>query len=131
MLPSGKLPLEARSEAVAALDVGRTAAELLFDPRPGTRIVNVMGPTPYSALDAAEILSRLLAKPVTAVPSSREETVAGLWLPAWVPTMPKSSRTSTRPSMPAAWAFPTDSGEMRRNGVTLEGVLRRLVGGGR
>ena len=78
VLPSGKLPLDDRHEAVSALDVGRVAAELLFDPRPGTRIVDLAGPAPYSALDAAAILSRLLGKPVTAVPSSREQSVAAL-----------------------------------------------------
>eukprot|EP01036_Dinobryon_divergens_P047166 gene47166-63188_t len=62
VLPSVKVPLDVRSDAVSALDVGRTAAELLFDPRPGTRVVNLAGPAEYSALDAAEILSRLLGK---------------------------------------------------------------------
>lgn len=130
VLPSGKLPLEARNEAVSAVDVGRTAAALLFDPRPGTRIVNVMGPAQYSALDAAEILSRLLAKPVMAVPSSREETVAGLVAAGLGADYAEKLADLDEAFNAGRLGFPADSGEVRRGTVTLEEVLRRLTGGG-
>lgn len=131
VLPSAKVPLEGRSESVSALDVGRTAAELLFDPRPGTRIVNVVGPAEYSALDAAEILSRLLAKTVTAVPSSREETVAGLVAAGLGVDYAEKLADLDEAFNAGRLGFPADSGEMRRGSVTLEAVLRRLVGSGR
>lgn len=131
VLPSGKLPLEAGNEAVSALDVGRTAAELLFDPRPGTRIVNIMGPAPYSALDAAGILSRLLAKTVTAVPSSREESVAGLVAAGLGADYAEKLADLDEAFNAGRLGFPPNSGEMRRGKVTLEDVLRRLAGGSR
>jgi uncharacterized protein YbjT (DUF2867 family) len=129
VLPSGKFPLEGRSEAVSALDVGHTAAELLFDPQPGTRIINVMGPAAYSAVDAAEILSRLLAKTVTAVPSSREETVAGLLASGLGVDYAEKLADLDEAFNAGRLGFPEGSGEMRRGSVTLEAALRRLVGG--
>ena len=129
VLPSGKLPLEGRSEAVSALDVGRTAAELLFDARPGTRIVNVVGPTEYSAVDAAEILSRLLAKTVTAVPSSREESIAGLVAAGLGADYAEKLADLDEAFNAGRLGFPPDS-DIRRGTVTLEAVLRRLLGDG-
>lgn len=131
VLPSGKLPLEARSEAVSALDVGRTATELLFEPRPGTRIVNLVGPAEYSAVDAAEILSRLLAKTVTAVPSSREESIAGLVAAGLGADYAEKLADLDDAFNAGRLGFPSGSGEMRRGTVTLEAVLRRLLGDGR
>lgn len=131
VLPSGKLPLESRSDAVSALDVGRVAAELLFDPKPGTRIVNVLGPAQYSPLDAAEILSRRLGKPVTAVPSSREETVAGLTAAGLGADYAGKLADLDEAFNAGRLAFPANSGELRRGTITLDTVLQRLLGGGR
>lgn len=131
VLPSGKLPLESRSDAVSALDVGRVAAELLFDPKPGTRIVNVLGPEQYSPLDAAEILSRRLGKPVTAVPSSREETVAGLTAAGLGADYAGKLADLDEAFNAGRLAFPANSGELRRGTITLDAVLQRLLGGGR
>lgn len=131
VLPSGKLPLENRSDAVSALDVGRVAAELLLDPRPSTRIVNVLGPAQYSALDAAEILSRRLGKPVTAVPSSREETVAGLTAAGLGTDYAEKLADLDEAFNAGRLAFPANSGELRRGTITLDAVLQRLLGGAR
>ena len=131
VLPSGKLPLENRSDAVSALDVGRVAAELLFDPRPGMRIVNVLGPAQYSPLDAAEILSRLLARTVTAVPSSREETVAGLTAAGLGADYAEKLADLDEAFNAGRLGFPANGGELRRGTVTLDAVLQRLLEGGR
>ena len=130
-LPSGKLPLESRSDAVSALDVGRVAAELMFDPKPGMRIVNVLGPAQYSPLDAAETLSRLLARTVTAVPSSREETVAGLTAAGLGADYAEKLADLDEAFNAGRLGFPAASGELRRGTVTLDDVLQRLLGGGR
>lgn len=129
VLPSGKAALDKRHEAVSALDVGRVVAELLFDPRPGVRIVDVTGPARYSALDAAEILSRLLRKPVTAVPSSREETVAGLVAVGLGADYAGKLADLDEAINAGRMDFPP-GGEMRRGPVTLDAVLQRLVEGG-
>jgi uncharacterized protein YbjT (DUF2867 family) len=127
VLPSAVLPLDRKSEAVSALDVGRTAAELLVDPRTGTRIVNLAGPAEYSALDAAAALSALLGKEVMAVPSSRDETIAGL-LAAGLGADYAARLADLNDAVNAGHVgLPAGSGEMRRGAMTLEQALRRLV----
>jgi uncharacterized protein YbjT (DUF2867 family) len=128
-LPSGKLALDQRHEAVSALDVGRVVAELLLDPRPGTRIVDLAGPAPCSARDAAAVLSRLLGKPVTAVPSSREQSVAALVAAGLGADYAEKLADLDEAINAGRLDFPA-GGEMRRGVVTLDAVLQRLVGGG-
>lgn len=130
VLPTGKLPLDRRNDAVSALDVGRVAAELLLDPRPGVRIVDVTGPAQYSALDAAEILSGLLGKPVTAVPSSREDWVAGARQAAGLGADYAEKLADLDEAINAGRLDFPPGGEMRRGTVTLEAVLQRLMAGG-
>jgi uncharacterized protein YbjT (DUF2867 family) len=129
VLPSGKLALDRRHEAVSAQDVGRVAADLLLDPRPGTRIVDVTGPTPCSALDAAAVLSRLLGKPVAAVPSSREQLVAAL-LAAGLGADYAGKLADLDEAINAGRLDFPMGGDLRRGTVTLEAVLRRLLGMG-
>lgn len=129
VLPSGKLALDKRHEAVSALDVGRVAADLLLDPRSGTRIVDLAGPAPCSALDAAAVLSRLLGKPVTAVPSSREQSVAAL-VAAGLGADYATKLADLDEAINAGRLDFPPSGDLRRGTVTLDAVLERLVGGG-
>lgn len=129
VLPSGKLALDRRHEAVSAQDVGRIAADLLLDPRPGTRIVDVTGPTPCSALDAAAVLSRLLGKPVAAVPSSREQSVAAL-LAAGLGADYAGKLADLDEAINAGRLDFPMGGDLRRGTVTLEAVLGRLLGMG-
>ena len=129
VLPSGKIALDERHEAVSALDVGRVAAELLLDPRAGTRIVDLAGPAPCSARDAAAILTRLLGKPVTAVPSSREQSVAALVAAGLGADYAEKLADLDEAINAGRLDFPP-GGEMRRGTVTLDAVLRRLLGMG-
>ena len=128
VLPSALLPLDAAIETVSALDVGRTAAELLLDPRPGTRIVDLAGPATYSPVDGAATMSKLLGRTVTAVPSSREETLAGL-LAAGIGADYAARLADLNEAINAGrMIFPPSSGALRRGTVTLEEALRRLSG---
>ncbi len=127
VLPSALLPLGQKSETVSALDVGRTAADLLFDPRPGTRIVNLAGPAEYSAMDAAAALSTLLGKGVTAVPSSRDETIAGLLAAGLGADYAARLADLNDAINTGRMGVPVGSGEMQRGTTTLEQALRRLV----
>ncbi len=129
VLPSGKIALDERHEAVSALDVGRVAAELLLDPRAGTRIVDLAGPAPCSGRDAAAILTRLLGKPVTAVPSSREQSVAALVAAGLGADYAEKLADLDEAINAGRLDFPP-GGEMRRGTVTLDAVLRRLLGMG-
>ena len=128
VLPSALMPLDARRDTVSVEDVGRTVADLLFEPRPGARIVNLVGPAEYSPADAAAILSKLLGKEVAAVPSSREETVAGL-LAAGLGVDYANRLADLNDAINAGrMELPVGIGEMRRGSVTLEAALRRLAG---
>lgn len=129
VLPSGKLALDQRHEAVSALDVGRVAAELLLDPRAGTRIVDLAGPAPCSTRDAAAILSRLLGKTVMAVPSSREQSVAALVTAGLGADYAEKLADLDEAINAGRLGFPPGD-EMRRGTVTLDAVLRRLLGMG-
>lgn len=131
VLPSAKLPLDAVGETVSAIDVGRTVAELLLDPRPGTRIVNLMGPKEYSPADAAAVLSQLLGKPVTAVPSSRDETIAALQASGASADYAAKLADLTDAVNAGRMDVGAGEGEMRRGSVTLQEVLRRLTQGER
>lgn len=129
VLPSGKIALDQRHEAVSALDVGRVAADLMLDPRPGTRIVDLAGPAPCSALDAASVLSRLLGKPVAAVPASREQSMAALVAAGLGADYAGKLADLDEAINAGRLDFPA-GGELRRGTVTLDAVLQRLVGGG-
>ncbi len=126
VLPSARLPLDAAGETVSAHDVGCTAAALLLDRRPGTRIVNLAGPADYSAADAAAVLSRHLGRPVTAVPSSRAETVAGLRAAGAGADYAERLADLYDAINAGRMGFPPGSGEMRRGAITLAGALRPL-----
>jgi uncharacterized protein YbjT (DUF2867 family) len=127
VLPSAKLPLDGAGETVSALDVGRTVAELLLDPRPGTHIVNLSGPEDYSPADAAAALSRLLGKPVVAVPSSRDETIAALLASGASADYAGKLADLTDAVNAGRLGFEAGEGEMRRGTVTLREALRRLT----
>lgn len=128
VLPSGKIPLDRRSEAVSALDVGRAAGELLFEPRQGERVVDLLGPAPYSPVDAAAVLSRLLGKPVMAVPSPREASLAAM-VGAGLGADYASKLMDLEEAANAGRLSIAPGGELRRGTVTLDAVLQRLAGG--
>ena len=130
VLPSAKLPLDGKGETVSALDVGRTVAELLLDPRPGTRIVNLTGPKDYSPADAAAALSELLGKPVMAVPSSRDETIAALQAAGASADYAAKLADLTDAVNAGRLRLEAGDGEMRRGMVTLKETLQRLVSAG-
>lgn len=128
VLPSAHSPLDAKGEIVSALDVGRTAAELLLEPKPGMRIVGLRGPAEYSAVDAAAIVSKLLGKPVSAVPMSREEQIAGLLAAGLGADYAEKLADLDEAANAGRMAFPS-GGDLRRGTVTLEEALKRLMGG--
>lgn len=130
VLPSAKLPLDTPGETVSAVDVGRTVAELLLDPRPGTHIVNLTGPRDYSPADAAAVLSALLGKPVMAVPSSRDETIAALQVSGASADYAAKLADLTDAVNAGRLRLEAGDGEMRRGTVTLKETLQRLVSAG-
>lgn len=131
VLPSAKLPLDVPGETVSAVDVGRTVAELLLDPRPGTRVVNLTGPRDYSPADAAAVLSQLLGKPVMAVPSSRDETIAALQASGASADYATKLADLSDAVNAGRIAVAEGDGETRRGTVTLQEALQRLTSGGK
>lgn len=127
VLPSAKMPLDAASETVSALDVGRAVAALLKERRPGRRIVNLAGPQDYSPADAAAILSRLLDRPVMAVPSSRAETIAALEAAGASADYAAKLADLSDAVNAGRMGFRANEGEMRRGTVTLQDALESLV----
>lgn len=64
VLPAMFAPIDRKLPMASAIDVGRAAARLLLAPAEGWRRVELHGPAEYSAQDAAQVLARLLGKPV-------------------------------------------------------------------
>lgn len=64
VLPTMFEPIDRKLPMASAVDVGRAAARLLLAPAEGWRRVELHGPADYSAQDAANVLARLLVKPV-------------------------------------------------------------------
>jgi NAD(P)H dehydrogenase (quinone) len=74
ILPTFLKDLDAKTEMVAAADIGRVAAELLMADKPA-QIVELAGPLPASVRDAAGAMSGVLGKPVQPVQPPREQWV--------------------------------------------------------
>jgi uncharacterized protein YbjT (DUF2867 family) len=128
VLPSARMPLDAKGESVSALDVGRTAAALLLEPKPGTRIVNIVAAHDSSPVDAAAILSRLLARPVAAVPADPAEGEAALRAQGASADFARLIGELYAAVNAGTMGFEAGVGETRRGKVTLEQVLERLLG---
>lgn len=127
VLPSARMPLDAAGETVSALDVGRTVAALLKEPRPGRRLVNLVGPQDYSSADAAAALSVLLGKPVMAVPASRAETIAALEAAGASADYAARLADLSDAVNAGRLGFRADEGERRRGTVSLQEALKNLV----
>lgn len=126
VLPSGRLPLDGPNETVSTEDIGRTAAALMLESVAGERIVNLFGPQDYSSLDAARVLSRLLGRPVAAVPGSRDDTVAAL-LAMGASRDHAEKVAEITDGLNAGRIFFEPVGERRRGNVSLEPALERLL----
>ena len=127
VLPSAKMPLDAVGETVSALDVGRAVAALLREPRPGRRLVNLVGPQDYSPADAAAALSVLLGKPVMAVAASRAETIAALKAAGASADYAARLADLSDAVNAGRLGVRADEGERRRGTVSLQDALKNLV----
>jgi len=65
-------PVDKAFPMVAAQDVGRVSAELIQQGWTGTRIIELEGPRRFTPNDLADAFTRVLGKPVRAVPVPRD-----------------------------------------------------------
>jgi len=72
ILPSFHQPLDAKFPQIATEDIGRAAAEAMLDDSQGVQIKELAG-FEYSSNDVAEAFSKVLGKPVTAVPVPEDQ----------------------------------------------------------
>jgi uncharacterized protein YbjT (DUF2867 family) len=130
VLPSMLQPLDRRDQTVSTGDVGATAAALLRQGPGGERIVSLVGPDEYSAVDVAALLSRLVDRTVTAVATPRAE---------WEPDLIAAGLGVSYAGELAALydginagrlGFEPGIGEIRRGTVTLEQALRAALARG-
>jgi uncharacterized protein YbjT (DUF2867 family) len=118
-------PLDRAIPMVATADIGRAAAEVLRQDRPGKRIVEIEGPRPYAPLDVAKTLSCVLDRPVAVrlVPrrSWRELfTAQGMIDPG--------PREEMLDGFHSGWiSFEGGEAEHRRGETSLETVARGLA----
>lgn len=126
VLPSFLLPTDRPVPMVAAADIGTLAARALRDASL-SGVIELEGPRPRSADDAARAFAAALGRPVAAVPVPEEE---------WVPNLEKSGFT---PRTIAAWVemfrgfnsgaigFEARGTPPMRGTVSLEEVVRAIV----
>jgi uncharacterized protein YbjT (DUF2867 family) len=127
VIPSFLFPLERPVPMVATADIGRVAAELLRETWTGHRMVELEGPKRTTPDEIAETFAKLLDKPV------------------WMEVVPRASweqlfrsqgmknpepRIRMLDGFNEGWIdFESGAKGTRKGEVTLEAVLKKLVGG--
>ncbi|VXB03556.1 NmrA family transcriptional regulator [Burkholderia sp. 8Y] len=117
-------PLDRAIPMVATEDVGRTAAQLLVDEWNGTRVMELEGPRRVSPRDIAAAFSAVLGKPVNARAVPRER-----WRNLFEQQGMKNPMPRIRmlDGFNEGWIdFEGHSDEIRKGGVTIEAVIRKL-----
>jgi uncharacterized protein YbjT (DUF2867 family) len=116
-----------RIPMIATADIGRTAAHALLEPPVHKEIIELEGLRETSYADAAQILTRLLGRPITAVPVPEEGAI---------PALVQGGISEHVAALFKEMAHGIDSGLMRFQGgdarhirgpVSLETVLTKLV----
>lgn len=119
-------PLERAIPMIATADVGRVATELLQENWAGNRIVELQASTRISPIDAADTFSKILGRPVRAqaVPRNEWEVLfrsQGMRHPM--------HRIRMLDGFNEGWIrFESEDAHIRKGNVTLEDVIRQLVG---
>jgi NAD(P)H dehydrogenase (quinone) len=127
VIPSFLFPLDKPVAMVATADIGRVAAELLPETWTGHRVVELEGPKRTTPNEIAETFAKLLDKPVRmeAVPRASWEQLflsQGMTNPG--------PRIRMLDGFNEGWNDFEGGAEGTRKGVvTLEAVLKKLVGG--
>lgn len=125
VIPSFLQPLDHRIPMVATSDIARTTAELLNETWTGVRVIELEGPSRYSANDIAAGFSTVLGRPVRAeaVPHDQWETLfrsQGMKNP-----MPRIRMID---GFNEGWIdFESGEANARKDRTTLLAVLRSLV----
>jgi NAD(P)H dehydrogenase (quinone) len=129
VLPSLLQPLDRAQAMISALDVGRVAAQLLLEEWAGVRIVELAHPQPVSPDVLAATFARVLGRGVRAEAIPRD---------AWEVRFREQGMRNPLPRMQMldgfnqGWlAFEGKPNEQRSGVVSLEQVVRQLLGGGR
>jgi uncharacterized protein YbjT (DUF2867 family) len=127
VIPSFLFPLEKPVAMVATADIGRVAAELLRETWTGHRVVELEGPKRTTPNEIAETFAKLLGKPV------RMEAVPRA---SWEQLFRSQGVTNPEPRIKMldgfneGWIDFEGGAEGTRKGVvTIEAVLKKLVGG--
>ncbi|HEY3985020.1 NmrA family NAD(P)-binding protein [Cedecea sp.] len=115
-------PLERAIPMIATADIAALAAELLAQPEPGTRIVELEGPQRYSPQLAAEAFSQVLGRPVTAEAVPRENWAADFLAQGMRNPLPRMQMLD---GFNEGWIDFT--GETVKAATPLETVLKQLL----
>ena len=118
-------PLDRRFPMVATTDVGRIAAELLQEPNPSARVVELEGPTRITPGQVGEMLATILGRSVRTEIVPRED-----WRELFVSQGMKHPhpRIQMLDGFNQGWiGFEKGVQGSRKGEVTLETVLRSLV----
>ncbi|WP_198086866.1 NmrA family NAD(P)-binding protein [Variovorax sp. E3] len=126
VLASYLQPLDRAVPMVATADVGRVAAQLLMQPGPAPRIVELEGPARLSQYAIAAALSTALARPVRAEAVPRENWGAIFLAQGMKDPVP---RIQMLDGFNEGWiTFEGDDASVRKGSVGVADVLRTLIG---
>jgi len=120
-------PADHAIRMVSVEDAGQAAADYLLNPVEGVRVVELSGPSEYSAKDVAAVLSEAYEKPVETHTMPRKEweyyfSVEGL---SWKMAELLAAMFDDLNKNPAA--FSENGVECRKGTVTLKQALRKLA----
>ncbi|MFB5743885.1 NmrA family NAD(P)-binding protein [Cedecea sp. S5-13] len=115
-------PLERAIPMIATTDIAALAAELLTQPEPGTRIVELEGPQRYSPQLAAEAFSQVLGRSVTVKAVPRENWAADFLAQGMRNPLPRMQMLD---GFNEGWI--DFAGETVKAATPLETVLKQLL----
>jgi uncharacterized protein YbjT (DUF2867 family) len=115
-------PLERAIPMIATTDIAALAAELLTQPEPGTRIVELEGPQRYSPQLAAEAFSQVLGRLVTVKAVPRENWAADFLAQGMRNPLPRMQMLD---GFNEGWI--DFAGETVKAATPLETVLKQLL----
>lgn len=115
-------PLERAIPMIATTDIAALAAELLAQPEPGTRIVELEGPQRYSPQLAAEAFSQVLGRSVTVKAVPRENWEADFLAQGMRNPLPRMQMLD---GFNEGWI--DFAGETVKAATPLETVLKQLL----
>lgn len=126
VLPSMFLPLDRKWPMVFSQDIGRAAAQLLMQGVNAPRLSELHGAQDYSADDAAQVLAKLLDKPVQAV-EVPTANISGYFMSLGFPVVTAQAFQNMMQGFNTDHIVFTNQGQTLRGETTIEQAFAQML----